>query len=376
MSELHYLDETALPWRGALESVTGPLEPFDAHTHMGQNDPDGFSQTVEQLLAGLGAAGARATSFASAEPDGYPAANDRIIADCLGTDGVLVPYVRLDPSTDPIAEATRCLDSGARGIKLHPRAESFSLGHPAIDGIFALAHERNVPILIHAGRGIPSLGEDSVELARKYPGAKVILAHAAVSDLSWLCEVIGDIDNLYIDTSWWNPSDLMAVYSLVPPSHILWASDSPYGRPLGSLAFMLRPAVHAGLGSEAIQAIAGGNLERVLEGENPIDLGPAPGKAIPGDPLLDRVESHLVAALGRAMAEGDPAESIALARLACNPGAKQHGDAHAAILDMLLRVENERFEPVEGVPYPPQFSLVIWAMQVARTPEVPVPPPA
>ena len=33
---------------------------------------------------------------------------------------------------DPVAEAERCLARGARGIKLHPRAEHFTLDHPEV----------------------------------------------------------------------------------------------------------------------------------------------------------------------------------------------------------------------------------------------------
>ena len=372
-SELHYLDRIAQPWRESLESVTGPLNPFDAHTHMGNNDPDGFSQTVEQLLSSLSAAGARATSFASAEPDGYPSANDKVISECLATGGLLIPYVLVDPGAEPLNEARRCLAKGARGIKLHPRAENFDLSHPSIDGIFSLAHEEKLPVMIHAGRGIPSLGQDSVDLALKYPGAKVILAHAAVSDLSWLCEVIGDINNLFIDTSWWNPADFGALFSLVPPAHILWASDSPYGRPLPALAYTLRCAVQAGLGPEAVASIAGGQLERLLDGEEAMDAGPAPGNDIFVDPLLNRVESNLLAAFARLMAEGDPEESISLARLACNPNAARYGDVHARILELLTRLDSEDLEPVEGVPFPPMVNLLIGALLISATPDVPVP---
>ena len=69
-----------------------------------------------------------------------------------------MPFCRLDPHDDPLAEAERCLDAGARGIKLHPRAEGFGLDHPALQDVFALADERRLPVLCHAGRGIPALG--------------------------------------------------------------------------------------------------------------------------------------------------------------------------------------------------------------------------
>ena len=86
-----------------------------------------------------------------------------------------------------------------------------------------------MPILIHAGRGIPALGRDTLELAQRYPGAKFILAHAAVSDLAWLWRLMPENPNLFIDTSWWNPADFVALFSLVPPGQLLWASDNPYG---------------------------------------------------------------------------------------------------------------------------------------------------
>src|SRR4051795_12567484 len=92
--------------------------------------------------------------------------------------GALVPSARLVPRVSPAAEARRCLDAGAVGIKLHPRAERFTMHEPGVREIVAVAHERGVPILIHAGRGIPALGRDTVELAAEFPHARLILAHA------------------------------------------------------------------------------------------------------------------------------------------------------------------------------------------------------
>src|SRR3954468_17348241 len=76
---------------------------------------------------------------------------------------------RLDPRVSPAAEARRCLDAGAVGIKLHPRAEQFTMHEPGVREIVAVAHERRVPILIHAGRGIPALGRDTLSLASEFP---------------------------------------------------------------------------------------------------------------------------------------------------------------------------------------------------------------
>ena len=72
--------------------------------------------------------------------------------------------------------------------------------------------------------------------------------------------------NLLIDTSWWNPADMYALFRLVPPGQIVWASDSPYAHPLQSVVMHLRYAVEAGLGDEALRSVAGDQMLRVLAG--------------------------------------------------------------------------------------------------------------
>ena len=218
------LVEVLKPWTGiALEQLHG-AEVFDAHTHIGQNDPDGMHQTPEELIAGLRLAGARgAFVFPMHEPDGYPNANDKVIQAARESGGLLVPFCRVNPHEDPVPEAERCLAAGARGIKLHPRAEQFTLDHPEVRNLVALANERTLPVLIHAGRGIPALGLHAVELAGDFPNARLILAHAGISDLSWIWRVAPDHPNLLFDTAWWMPADMQALFALVPPGQILFA---------------------------------------------------------------------------------------------------------------------------------------------------------
>src|SRR3954471_22891361 len=305
------LDVNAImrPWWERLLADHPGIDLLDAHTHIGANDPDGVKQTADELVASLVHIPARAVVFPMHEPDGYPPANDRVLEAAAASDGRLFAYCRVDPRADAVAEACRCLDAGARGIKLHPRAEEFTLSEPAVRELVALAHERRVPVLIHAGRGIPALGRDTVRLSGEFPGARLILAHAAISDLAWLWRVLPDHPNLLIDTAWWNPADLIALFSLIAPSQILWASDSPYGLPLTSATMHLRLGAPPGLGADAIRTIAGAQMERLLDGGDPIDAGPAPGRPTqPQDILLERVVTHLTSAIGRMFGGGDPDE--------------------------------------------------------------------
>ncbi len=372
------IEETFTPWLDRLRSDAGELELFDAHTHIGRNDPDGFRQTPAELLEGLGTCGARALVFPMHEPQGYAdgVANDEVIASAQAAGGRLVAFCRVDPNEGDAAlvEARRALDEGARGIKLHPRAERFTLSHPAVRDLVALAHERQLPVLIHAGRGIPALGEDTVRHSAEFPHAKLILAHAAISDLAWVWRELRRHPNLYVDTAWWNPVDVIALYALAPPAQVLWASDSPYGLPIVAAVQGLRCAVQAGLTPEQLRGSAGGQLARIVAGEPPLDLGDPPATVRALDPLLERVVSHLCTTIGRAFVQADYDETLALARLACAVGDDlEISPVCAAVLELLDLFQEHVGPPREGHPIPDAARFLIGALYVARTPDVPLP---
>jgi uncharacterized protein len=232
-----------------------------------------------------------------------------------------------------------------------------------------------VPVLIHAGRGIPALGQHTVRLAERHPDARLILAHAAISDLAWLWRVLPEHPNVLIDTAWWNPVDLVALFSLAPPANVVWASDSPYGRPTGSAVLALRCALQAGLTPAQVRGVAGGTIARVLEGREPADLGPPPGPpAAPLDVLLERVVSNLCSAFGRLAGAGDPTEPVVLARLCCAVGTDGPlEDVFAAVLEALDRYEAELVPSPRGRPLPAAARHLVHALGVARTPDVPLP---
>jgi hypothetical protein len=313
---------------------------FDAHTHTGFNDPDGFKATAQDIVAGLDVAGhARALVFTTMEPDGYPAANDRVIAEAAESEGRLLALARLDPHDSPVAEAERCLAAGAVGLKLHPRAERFAMHDNGIEDIVRLADERRLPIVIHAGRGIPALGRDTVELAHRHPGARLVLAHAGISDLAWIWREAEHLPNLFFDTAWWLVADLVALFALVPPGHILYASDMPYGNALFNGLAVMRCGLAVGLPPETLAQIAGGHLAHLLEGGDPLDLGPAPGPpAAPQPSAAPRVVQHLTGAISRVMGEADPTEPLALARLACSVPEDDPEHEQLALVDSLLAV--------------------------------------
>jgi uncharacterized protein len=365
-----------LPWYERLRAEVPGAVVFDAHTHIGSNDPDGFSCTRAELVKALDQVDASAFVFPMHEPDGYSAANDMVAAEAASSGGRLFPFCRLDPHDAPLEEVSRSLANGAQGIKLHPRAEGFNLDHPALQDVFALADEHRLPILCHAGRGIPALGRHAIEVCSRYRSLRLILAHAGISDLSWIWREAPAHPNLFFDTAWWSPSDVQALFALVPPGQILMASDAPYGAPTFGATMAIRHGLQVGLDPDAVRGVLGAQARRLAEREEPLDLGPAPGiGSLSRDPLLERVYSFLLSAIGQMFAGVEPTETLALAALACDVGdGDPHSPVHRTIMALLEARAN--YDPTgDGRPsrFAPGLHLIVVAAALARTPDVPLP---
>ncbi|MGH3134185.1 MAG: amidohydrolase family protein [Gaiellaceae bacterium] len=248
---------------------------FDAHTHLGE-DVDGTRSRYEDLTAVLDRYGfAGAFVFCLDEPDrepGFCGPNDRTLAHAGRSHGRLVPFVRLDLTTRPLDEARRALDLGARGIKLHPRAQAFALDDERLGPVFELAVERNVPILIHGGRGLPPIAEHLEALVRRYESVRLIVAHAGIADMAGLAGRLGGILGVYFDTSVWSAVDLLDLYRQVPPEQIVYASDHPYGRQPNSLLLSIRTARLAGFDDRQLRGMLGENARGIAGGNAPAPL--------------------------------------------------------------------------------------------------------
>jgi uncharacterized protein len=273
----------------------------DAHTHLG-NDIDGMAGHLDELIAVLDRYGiSRANIFCLDEPDRVPAfraGNDRTLAFAEEAKGRLIPFVRLDLTDGPIEEAKRCLDLGARGIKLHPRAQKFQLNDERLAPVFAIAAERRVPILIHGGRGLPPIADNLARLHEAYPEATLIIAHAGIADLSGLAGHFACKAGVFFDTSVWSPIDLLSFFRLVPPEQVVYASDYPYGTQPQSLLIMLRTARLAGLTESQILDILAGNANRIANGEPPLAPSQPQGADVLQQPLaLARIHQYLSMAM-------------------------------------------------------------------------------
>jgi len=335
------------------------IRPFDVHAHTG-TDVDGTTRSSEEHVRDLEAFGGRSVLFPLCVTTGYEAENRRVVKECSHHPEMLVPFARLDPKVSSAVDARAALAGGARGFKIHPRSEGFNLEHPNVEEIVGIAADAGAPVLIHAGTGVGSFGSTIIELAEDHPQCPIILAHAGVCDLSWLSRVVPDHSNLFFDTAWMVPADLLALFALVPPGRILYGSDAPYMKPDLLAVVALRCARFTGLSPDATALVMGAQLERLLAGEDPLNVGPAPGPAETAlSPGQSRVVSLLSGVGGCMLGGGDPSQLLELTKLALVVD-RTIGDDHQAVLVEL--VEECRSPSSDAIP------ALVLALTLAATP--------
>jgi uncharacterized protein len=304
---------------------------FDAHLHLG-HDIDGMVGDYDQLETLMAKYGiGRAFMFCLDEPDRHPAfsaANDRTLAYAERSEGRLIPFVRLDLNESPIEEAKRCLAAGARGIKLHPRAQGFTATDERLAPVFACAAECRVPILIHGGRGLPPIADGLRALVDRYPEATLIIAHAGIADLAHLAHAMAGRKGVLFDTATWSPVDLLDFYRQVPPEQVVYASDYPYGQQPGSLLIALKTARYAGYTDDQLRALLAGTANALADGEELPEPTQPVGKDTYAQPMqLARIHQYL--SMATPLLWTRQADSIGALGLAINTCAERNGEVEA-----------------------------------------------
>jgi predicted TIM-barrel fold metal-dependent hydrolase len=312
---------------------------FDAHTHLG-DDIDGMHGSYDELTGMFERYGfSGAFVFCLDEPDrepGFCAPNDRTLAHAERSGGTLVPFVRLDLTKGPLEEAKRALDLGARGIKLHPRAQAFALDDERLAPIFELALERGVPILIHGGRGLPPIAEDLEALVRRNEGVRLIVAHAGIADMAELAGRLGGIPGVFFDTSVWSAIDLLDLFRQVPPEQVVYASDYPYGRQPNSLLLSVRAAKVSGFGDKQLRGMLAETAFAIAE-NRPLPEHTAPRGAAALVQPLTFARIHQYIAMAVPMLWLRQRDGIGALGLAVNASRERNGheDASERIQELL-----------------------------------------
>lgn len=252
------------PYRDLLEGI----EIWDIHGHIGC-DLDGSHLTAAQLVAGLDALGAhKSVAFPMNDPrQGYCFShpNDLIWESYQHYPERVVPFFRLNPNHPSREEYEIRVGQGFKGIKLHPRSQSFRIAQPQAMEIYSWAEADGLPVLVHTGEGAHSVVAEVRRVVDAHPALRLILGHSAAHELRDCCAQCSSCDWILFDTSTLERHQLEELFASADPHKIAYGSDLPFGEPGEDLVLLLEVALQAGLGREELELVLGGNLRRWFE---------------------------------------------------------------------------------------------------------------
>lgn len=266
---------------------------YDAHTHLFPDRlldaiyrwfrDDGWQLPYPLPHTGLlshlkqeGVSGASVLLYAR-RPGAAPGLN-AWLRDLVAVHPWLVPFGTVHPDDEDVAgEVCRCLDEyGFAGMKVHCNVQRVAPDDPRLEPLFALAEERQVPVIIHAGR-LPYPDEFTGaarfrRLLERHPALRVQVAHLGADEWEAFFDLMGRYQGVVMDTAWiagnprFQPLPEAVVAGIAAyPDRILYGSDFPflewnYQSCVAHLAAELEPVI----GPEAVAAILAGNARRFL----------------------------------------------------------------------------------------------------------------
>jgi predicted TIM-barrel fold metal-dependent hydrolase len=126
------------------------------------------------------------------------------------------------------------------GLKVNSSTEKHRITDSIYEGVLQILNDHRGVLMLHCGRWVEMSGwQYGVEVARKYPKTKVILAHMGGThpDLSFpAIEASKQLSNVYMDTS--QTRQLVVIQRGIErlgAERILWGSDMPWGDYLQNL---------------------------------------------------------------------------------------------------------------------------------------------
>ncbi len=116
---------------------------------------------------------------------------------------------------------------GFKGFKIHTNGFGISPQHPDCRKIFEAGRKYGVPVMIHTGAGVPqALPSLAIPMAQEFSDVPVVLAHAGGGMYAGEAIVAAKCcENIYLETSWVYPSDILAMLKTVGADRMMFGSD-------------------------------------------------------------------------------------------------------------------------------------------------------
>jgi len=247
---------------------------LDANVLVGPLDqrPPGAPETVDELRETLDAYGiARAlVTHTLAKWHHPPVGNQRLTEALAGQDRLTACWVVLPAATGEVPpeaeQVARLLASGARAARLCPVAHRLSCEPWEVDTLLGALAERRVPLLLDCDNVHWSESRPWAFIAwaaRTYSALPLILLREPHSNLRTLFPLMDRCPNVIVETSYFQPHDgIRLLVERYGAERVVFGTGLPVWDP----ALPIAGLTYAGLTPDALAAVAGGTLQRLLDG--------------------------------------------------------------------------------------------------------------
>ena len=138
------------------------------------------------------------------------------------------------PEAEMVEELEKCLQHRSfKGIKIHPDTHSYPATGPAYQPMWAFAHERELPVLVHTWESSPTCGPLLFEeIGKEFPRARILLGHAGATPkgVRESIQAARATSNLYLDLtkSLMHRGLLEVMVCEVGVERVLFGTDIPF----------------------------------------------------------------------------------------------------------------------------------------------------
>ena len=222
---------------------------------------DGILRTMDE--AGI--------DFSVVFPGGLPpdprAINAELLTALKGQDRLL-PGCLINPTLGPLAvdELRRCVDAGARSMKLMAAAHGYRLDGPAPDAVMAAAADLDLPVTIHSGSEVSGCSPAYIgTLAARHPEVTIIMDHMGYREWVGLAvQAAAANPRIFLGTTLIAAAEPITIKRIIQEGRvgagrIVFGSNAPSGVAVNGVRGI------RGLGLDAADeaAVLGGNLASI-----------------------------------------------------------------------------------------------------------------
>ena len=190
------------------------------------------------VLATLDEAGIDAcVLFFAGVPDDPREGNAALLAEVKGESRIL-PGCLVNPTMGPEAtdDLKRCVDRGARSVKLMAALHRYRLDSGCVDPVLDLAKSLDIPATIHSGSPLSGCSPEYIgTLAQRHPDVTIIMDHMGYREWVQLAvQAALDNPNIYLGTTLIAAAEPITIKNIVRAGQIgaeriVFGSNSPGG---------------------------------------------------------------------------------------------------------------------------------------------------